>query len=117
MKNKDKELLDAILEKLPKDKSIEYIEPIEVNGIKYKWTEIEELPTEDEGKYQYGGTIYGVGIHNAEKEYGIIGEPLFFIEQDFTKTGSYYSEQYYEYEEPYLVEKKEKTIIVWESIK
>ncbi|MBZ9693263.1 hypothetical protein [Clostridium sp. M14] len=117
MKNEEKELLNYILEKLPKDESMEDTEVIEINGTKYDFVQIEELPTEDEGKYQYGGTIYGFGIYDEEKEYGIIGEPLFFIEQDFTKTGSYYSEQYYEYEEPYLVEKKEKTIIVWESIK
>lgn len=117
MENKYKELANVILKELPNDASMEGVEPIEVGGTKYYWVEIEELPTEDEGKYQYGGTIYGIGKYDNQKGYGIIGEPLFFIEQDFTKTGSYYSEQYYEYDEPYVVERKEKTVIVWESIK
>ena len=74
--------------------------------------EVEELDTTDEGKYQFGGTIYGVGEF-VEETFGIKGDYLFYIEQDFTQTGSYYSYQEREFEAPYIVEQKEVVKTVW----
>jgi len=104
-------VLDAIKEKC----GSEYIEKygyIELNGVKYSWIEKEEIETTDEGKYQNGGTIYAVGVYNEENGYGI-KEELFYIEQDFMRSGSYYSEYYYEYDYPFIVEKREVTTYKW----
>lgn len=91
-----------------------YLEDTEVvvNNIKYGAVEVESLTTEDEGKYQIGGTIYGIGKIEDNK----IEEILFYIEQDFTQTGSYYSDQEKEYEIPYIVKKVQRIVEVWESI-
>lgn len=112
----NKELFNKICKKMPTNISIEDMEVIEVDGNKYHCKEVELLDTTDEGKYQYGGSIYAIGVFDEEYGYGIIGEPLFFVEQNFTQTGSYYSYQEREYEEPYMVERKEKVITVWEAI-
>lgn len=113
----EKYLFDNILEKLSTDNCpLEDIGSIEFNGVRYCCAVIEKLTTEDEGKYQLGGNIYGVGEFNEQQGYGII-EPLFFVEQDFTQTGSYYSYQEREYEKPYRVEKQEKKITFWNIIK
>ena len=111
-----KELFDRIREEMPSSISIEDMEVIVVDGHKYDCEEVEELETVDEGKYQYGGSIYAIGVFNEEKGYGIKNDPLFYVRQDFTQTGSYYSYQEREYEKPYIVEKKEKVITVWEAV-
>ena len=74
--------------------------------------EVAELDTTDEGKYQFGGTVFGVGEF-VEETFGIKGDYLFYIEQDFTQTGSYYSYQEREFEKPYIVEQKEVVKTVW----
>lgn len=114
---KDLELYKRICYELPSDHNIEDMDIVEVDGVKYNSIEIEILDTKDEGKYQFGGAIYGIGIFNEEKGYGIIGEPLFFVEQDFSQTGSYYSYQEREYEQPYIVEKKVVVTTVWKEVK
>lgn len=93
-------------------KDLSEIDPVEVNGIKYMAFEVEELDTTDEGKYQFGGTIYGVGEF-VEETFGIKGDYMFYIEQDFTQTGSYYSFQEREFEKPYIVEQREVVKTVW----
>lgn len=114
---KDLELYKRICEALPYNYDLEDIDPVEIDGIKYSTIKVERLTTEDEGKYQFGGTIYGIGLLDEDKEYDIIGEPLFFVEQDFSQTGSYYDFQEREYEKPYLVEQKEITKTIWKRIK
>ena len=98
------------------ESSIEHIDKIEVDGIKYTYKEIEELETLDEGKYQNGGSVYAIGIADKEKDWKIEGEPLFYIEQDFTRSGSYFSDYYYEYEKPYRVKKETKIITIEEWV-
>lgn len=112
----NKELIDRICKQLPNGVSMEDSDSITIDEVDYDWCVIEELPTEDEGKYQFGGTIYGVG-HKSKEGYGIVGDPLFYVEQDFTQTGSYYSYQERTFDKPYVVEKKEKIITVWEAVR
>lgn len=115
MSKEEKELYEEICELF----GSEYIENkdfVEIDGVKYSYEEKEDLDIISEGKYEYGRTIYAVGILNEEKGYGI-KETLFYIEQDFTRTGSYYSDWEYEYETPYLVEQKEITKTIWKAIK
>ena len=38
---------------------------------------------------------------------------MFYIEQDFTQTGSYYSFQEREFEAPYIVKQREVVKTVW----
>lgn len=61
------------------------------------------------------GRIYAVGEVDESTGWDI-KEPLFYIEQDFTQTGSYYSEQYREFDLPYIVEPVEVVNIEWKSI-
>lgn len=97
------------------EEDLSNMDKITVEGIDYSFEEIEELNTIDEGKYQYGGTVYGIGIFDEEKGYGI-KEVLFYIEQDFSQTGSYYEYQERSFDKPYIVEKREVIKTVWESI-
>ncbi len=109
---KDIELYQEICEAFGENNDY-FLEDVEVkvNGVNYGTVEVESLPTEDEGKYQFGGTIYGIGeIENDE-----IKEILFYIERDFTQTGSYYSEQIREFEQPYVVRKVIETREVWRA--
>lgn len=92
--------------------NIEHVDKIEVNGVQYTYSEVEELEIVDEGKYQNGGSIYAIGITDENEDGGIKGIPLFYIEQDFTRSGSYYSDYYYDYEKPYRVKKITETITI-----
>ena len=107
------ELQKEIVEEMPSDKKLEDYEPIEVNGVKYSWYEEEELTTEDEGKYQYGGSVYAVGVLDEESGYGIKGEPLFYVRQNFTQCGSYFSYQEITFEKPYIVKQKQVNKTIW----
>ena len=114
MKNLElqEEICDALAIKDGYDyKDLCNIDPVEIDGVKYLPFEVEDLDTTDEGKYQYGGVIYGIA--EIDDDFNAKGNYLFYIEQDFTQTGSYYSEQYREYEAPYIVEKKEVVKTVW----
>lgn len=113
----DKELIKRIIDKMPEERFLGDIEPIIINGVKYGVQEEEELTTEDEGKYQYGGNIYAVGLLDEEKGYDIKGEPLFYVEQNFTQCGSYFEFQERTYEKPYQVEKKEVKRYEWFTVK
>ena len=94
-------------------------EDLVVDGVKYSYNVTEELEIKDDGKYQFGSSIYGIGLLNTEKGYDIMGDVLFYIKQDFNRSGSYYSDYYYEYEKPYLVEQVTKVITTteWEVIR
>ena len=112
-------LAEEIIKQIPTgEKSIENTDGLLVDGIKYDYEEVEVLPVDDEGKYQYGSTIYGIGLLDEERGYGTKGDIIFHIKQDFSRSGSYYSEYYYEYEEPYFVEQITKVITTttWERI-
>ena len=113
----NKELINKIMNKIVEnsneDSSLEDFEPIEIDGTKYTVSEKEELTTEDGGKYQYGGTVFSVGILDEDKGYDIIGEPLFYIEQDFAQCGSYFEYQERIYGEPYIVKQKEIKKTIW----
>lgn len=115
-KKSEEELIKKIMEELPTESSLEDCEFIVVDGIKYGAKLEERLTTEDEGKYQYGGTVYAIGYLDEDKGYDIKGEPLFYVEQDFSQCGSYFDYQEICYEAPYLVEKRLVTKYEWFSI-
>lgn len=86
---------------------------VEVNGIRYGIVEFEELDTVDEGKYQFGGYIYAIGLLDEVKGYDIDGETLFYVRQNFSQTGSYYSHQEVNYEAPEVVKRKKIIKEIW----
>ena len=120
MNEKLKILAEEIIKQIPTDESnIEYSKGVFiVDEVKYTYTEIEEEDIEDEGKYQNGSTIYGIGLLKEDNSYEIKGDILFYIKQDFSRSGSYYTDYYYTYEKPYIVKKVEKIIktIIWEGV-
>ena len=112
-------LAEAIIKQIPTGEiSIESTDGLVVDGIKYDYEEVDVLSVEDDGKYQYGSTIYGIGLLDEERGYGTKGDVLFHIKQDFNRSGSYYSDYYYDYEKPYVVEQVTKVITTteWEAI-
>lgn len=111
----NKELIEILLNKFNVCNSLEDEECTFVDGVSYYCYLVEELCIEDEGKYQDGGAIFSVGVYDDKKGYVKIENPLFYIEQDFTRFGSYYSDYDYEYHKPYVVEKKEIVTTVWKS--
>lgn len=81
----------------------------EVEFSDYELKEVEELDEVNNGKYSYGGVIIAVYKKGNTDE-----EPLFYLRQNYTKTGSYYTDYEYHYYKPYVTSKVTKTIEVWE---
>lgn len=75
----------------------------------YVIKELEALPVEDEGKYQYGGTIYQVYLDEEETD--------MFIMETWSRNGSYYSDYYYWFDEMQLCEQVQRIITDWAVIK
>ena len=77
------------------------------NGINYGLIEVGEQLVTDEGKYQYGGETYQlVSFNSNKKSYprnsNIIDKFNLFVDEDWSRSGSYFSEYYYTYEKPSL---------------
>ena len=120
MKKELKILAEEIIKQTPTgERNIESGEGVfTVDELKYTYEEAEVLTVEDDGKYQFGSTIYGIGLLDEVRGYGTKGDVLFHIRQDFARSGSYYSDYYYDYEKPYLVEQVTKVITttLWKAI-
>lgn len=114
MSKEEKELYERICEEFGTN-WIEGIVYVKIDGIKYSYEKEEKLDVILEGKYENVRTIYAIGILDEERGYGI-KEPLFYIRQDFTRIGSYFSGWYIDYKTPYLVEKKEVTETKWVAV-
>lgn len=112
----NKELTEKLLKAFDISHSLEDCEAVQIDGVEYCCYLVEELQIEDKGKYQNGGAVFSVKVYNGTYNDAQIDEPLLYIEQDFTRYGSYYSDYEYEYYEPYVVEKREITTTVWKSV-
>lgn len=90
-----------------------------VNGVRYALKEIKDWDWSDEGKYSYGECVYQLGIADKNVRWNIEeGKELnIFIMQEATRSGSYFSDYYYDYEIPYLVIAKEVKTKIWEKVK
>lgn len=91
LKELQKKILSKILDNGWNDEN-----SIIIDNITYSITEEEELPIENKGKYQNGGTVYKVCKEDDE-------ESLFFIMQSWSRTGIYYEQ--YTIDKPCIVEK------------
>lgn len=112
----NEELIEKILETFNINYTLEDKGFIVVDGVPYYCCLVEDLRIEAKGKYQNGGAVFSVGTYEREIGYKEIEYPLLYIEQDFTRSGSYYSDWDYEYCKPYVVKKKEVVTTVWEAV-
>lgn len=77
-------------------------EKVEIDGKTYE--KVDEGEWEDDGKYQYLEIVFSL-------------DGLFYG-ADMARSGSYYTDYHYSYSnEAYQVERKEKTVVVWEAVK
>lgn len=75
------------------------------NNTTFALTEIEDEEWTSEGKYEYSSKSYQiVSFDNSHIKYpcekNIINHYNLFLNQSISRTGSYYSDWYYQYEEP-----------------
>lgn len=66
-----------------------------INGIKYETYVVDESDWDDQGKYQYKDVI---GVLCKISEDGSVTKYDIAVTQYITRSGSYFSEYYYEYE-------------------
>ena len=74
----------------------------------YEFHIVDELLTEDDGKWQNGGSIYQVYMNNRETD--------MYIMETWARSGSYYSDYYYVFDDLQLCEKYTRTIEDWRVI-
>ena len=77
------------------------------NGINYGLIEVGEQQVTDEGKYQYGGETYQLvefdkTITSYPCDKSITKKFNLFVDEGWSRSGSYFSDYYYTYEEPSL---------------
>lgn len=109
------DLFEAIKYEVNMDISLDYQDVI-VDDFSYVFEEVYEDDWYDYGKFQESFTIYRVSKYTTKNEF--IEDLDMFIRQDCIRSGSYYSDYEFEYEDIYLVEEKEEVITrkVWERI-
>lgn len=69
----------------------------EVNGVMYSVEIVEEGSWDDEGKYQYKSDT-GV-LRSIDKDWNVIDKFDIAVTSDIVRSGSYYSDYYYDYGE------------------
>lgn len=111
----NKVLINEIINMVPDETSVSDVGEIYICDKTYRFSKEKELETIYEGKYQSGASVYALYEYNEEDD-ETIGEPLFYVLQDFVQVGDYYSFQEFYYEKPYQVKEVEKVIKVWERV-
>ena len=81
---------------------------VELDGIKYYLEEKEDKGWKSEGKWETNYYIYELICDDGDD----ILPTGVFIGQGRSRSGSYYSEYYYEFEELEIVEQVEETIVI-----
>ncbi|HCL4447164.1 TPA: hypothetical protein N2D16_002769 [Clostridium botulinum] len=97
---------------------LESCDSFKIDGDIYALEQIEEGDWISEGKYEYSSNVFRIGIANKECAWKVDKPLNLYINQDVSRTGSYYTDYTYDYEEPYIVEQKEETVVVkkWVAI-
>lgn len=80
---------------------------VEHDGISYSVIEVDESSWDDEGKYQYQNITYQLASYNpAIESYpcdeSIIDKYNLFFDLPVTRSGSYFSDYFYEYSKPVI---------------
>ena len=86
---------------------LEYGFYVEHDGISYSVIEVDESSWDDEGKYQYQNITYQLVSYNPEIESypcdeSIIDKYNLFFDLPVTRSGSYFSDYFYEYNKPVI---------------
>lgn len=100
---------------------------VDVNGVGYAFVSIEEGDWEDDGKYSFSTDYFQlVSFDCKEIKYpcykNIIDKLNFFVSVGASRTGSYYTDYYYNYDEPeyfkgYIKHIKEVVIPAHDEVK
>lgn len=98
------EIQEEVGSELPDD---DYVCSVEYDNSTWEMILEETLPVEDDGKYSFGGHVFRVFNEDNEDE-------CFYVLQGFSRSGSYFSEYYYDFEKPCLCVKKTKMVEYWE---
>lgn len=80
---------------------------VEHDGVSYSVIEVDESSWDDEGKYQYQNITYQLVSYNPEIESypcdeSIIDKYNLFFDLPVTRSGSYFSDYFYEYDKPVI---------------
>lgn len=111
LKEIDKELLKQIVNQID-DEDIDDV-VVEVNDNRYGFSAIEDGSWEDDGrgKYYTKESTYILGLYGEnEDKWRFIEKYNVIVSQGVSKTGSYYTDWNYEYEEPTFSYAKEEVI-------
>lgn len=84
---------------------------VKVDGVKYGLMETENEGWKSHGKYETNTYIFEIVSGDNYDPTGV------FVRQGQTRSGSYYSDYYYDYEDYEVVEQIEKTIVVKRWVK
>ena len=101
-----KDFVKQLVGQVDSSLSLEAQSYIYIDGVGYAFEMVDSEDITDEGKYQAGADIYEV-VTKDEQKMGI------FLMQPYTRYGDYWSGHEWDYEEPYQVEKKQKTVTYW----
>lgn len=111
------DLWEMLYDELNVDQLIEYQEVVLALGdTKYKFCfeEVESEGWEDEGKYSNNGYVFRVSVYDMSG--GFLEDLELYIKQYASRSGSYFSDYYYEYDAPFRVERIKKVVEIEEWI-
>lgn len=111
------DLWEMLYDELNVDELVEYQERVlTLDGIQYKFCfeEIEDEGWEDEGKYQNNGYVFRVSVYSVNDEF--LEDLELYVKQYASRSGSYYSDYYYEYDAPFRVERIKKVVEIEEWV-
>jgi len=116
-KHADSELLARLIDNLPKESEENEMEELhfEMNGSHFSVVEVDEDDCVSDGKYENGGTHYQlVEFDKTIKSYpcdeSIVAKYNVEIFVGWYRTGSYYTDWYYMYDEPTVYQIQLETV-------
>lgn len=99
-------------------RDIECVDIIIIGNTKYAFEEVESMKWESEGKYDNGEGVWQIGVADDTHPWNIKegGRLDLYIMQCASRSGSYFSDYYYDYYEPSVVERREIVTTVWAEV-
>ena len=86
---------------------------VEVDNVKYSFENVSQEPWDDQGKYQHSS--YEGQLCRVDEDYNTLELYDYYIDQSISRSGSYYSDWYYDYQNVriYKIEK----VLIPEEVK
>ena len=116
-KHADSELLATLIDNLPKESEENEMEEFyfEMNGLHFSAVEVDEDDCVSGGKYENGGTHYQLvefdkNIRSYPCDESIVAKYDIEIFVGWYRTGSYYTDWYYMYDEPTIYQIQLETV-------